>query len=67
MDPVFVDSGQSILMQIADVAAYLLHLLDWDRLGLSMSAFKGKVVAIARTLDRSLVAGGEPITMKVLS
>ncbi len=66
MDAVFVDSRYSSLMQVADVTAYLLHLLDWERLGLPVvGAFKPRVAAIARTLDLSLVCGAEPITMRM--
>jgi len=63
-DPVFVDSRYSSLMQVADVTAYLLHLLDWERAGLPMKGgFKARVGSVARTLDASLVRGAEPIWM----
>ncbi len=65
MDPVFVDSRFSSLMQVADVTAYLLHMLDWERQGLALEGdFKPRIAAVARTLDVSLVSNLEPIWMK---
>jgi hypothetical protein len=67
MDPVFVDNRHSSLMQVADVTAYLLHLLDWGRQNLPMTGeFKPRVAAVARSLDMSLVVGAEPIWMRRL-
>ena len=66
LDPVFVDSRYSPLMQVADVAAHLLHILDWERAGLPLKGeFKPRVAAIARTLDMSLVHGAIPISMNM--
>jgi hypothetical protein len=52
---------------VADVTAYLLHLLDWERLRLPTSDFKDRLVAIAHTLDPELLCGPEPIWMKTLA
>jgi hypothetical protein len=64
LDPVFVDSRYSSIMQVADVTAYLPHMLDWERLTLPMSDFKASVAGVANTLDASLVHGAEPIWMQ---
>jgi hypothetical protein len=64
MDPVFVDSRFSPLMQLTDVTAYLLHLLDCERTGHSFTMYKSRLLAIAKGLDLSLVSGVEPIEMK---
>lgn len=67
LDPVFVDSRYSSLMQVADVTAYLLHVLDWERQGLPITGdYKPRVAAAARKLDMSLVSGAEPIRMRML-
>jgi hypothetical protein len=64
MDPVFVDSRYSSIMQVADVTAYLLHVLDWERERLLIEgSFKPRIVAVAHTLDPSLVHGAKPIWM----
>jgi hypothetical protein len=65
MDPVFVDSRYSPLMQIADVTAHLFHVLDWEREGLSMSEFKTRLAAIAKELDPDLISNPLPIAMRV--
>ena len=66
MDAVFVDSRYSALMQLADVTAHLLHILDWERLGLPLvGAFKPRLAAIARRLDMSLVSGAVPVSMRM--
>lgn len=65
MDPVFVDSFSSPLMQVADVTAYLLHILDWEHAGLPLTEFKARVAAVAHTLDMSRVQNPEPIWMNI--
>lgn len=55
MEPVFADSRHSALIQIADVILYLLHVLDCEREGVTLSPFKSRLLDVAKTLDQSLV------------
>lgn len=65
LDPVFIDSGHSTLMQVTDVAAYLLNALDNKRIGKSADTdYKRGVLTAAERLDLSLVAGVNPLEMK---
>jgi hypothetical protein len=70
MDPVFVDSRYSAIMQVADVTAYLLHVLDQarerQRSGKAPTDFKRTLASVAHTLDPTLVHGAEPIRMNPL-
>jgi hypothetical protein len=72
MEPLYVDSAQSALMQITDVTGYLLQILDWERQAaqcdlcateLQRSDYKPKLVAIAKTVDTSLVNEPEPVSL----
>jgi hypothetical protein len=65
LDPVFASSKYSVPVQIADVVSYLLHVRDFEALGLPLMAFKARLLEISKKLDPSLVVGAAPIRPKI--
>jgi hypothetical protein len=62
VEPVFVDSKSSSLMQIADLTSYLLHVLDLEREGKAITGkYKPRVLAVAHSLDMDRIAGAKPV------
>jgi len=57
MDPVFVDSAHSALMQLTDVVGYLLSVRDWEQRGWPLTPFKANLLRVAKTLDPELLHG----------
>jgi hypothetical protein len=67
MDPVFVDSRYFSIMQVADVKAYLLHIMDWVDLGVPLEGdFKPRLAEIAKTIDMTNIYSAPIIQMKVI-
>jgi len=50
----YADSRYSVCTQMVDVVSYLRHANDWARLGLSLTPFKQRLVAVARRLDPAI-------------
>lgn len=67
MEPLFASSRYSTSIQLADVVAYLLHILDYERAGLPLSPFKRQLVDVAHKLDMSIIAGLEPLQMEIVT
>jgi hypothetical protein len=57
LDPVFVESEHSVLMQLTDVVAYLLKVWDWEYRKWELPPFKAKLLPIAKALNPELLHG----------